>query len=75
MSIEDALKTTINDLQSKLSLKLDRDDLESLRLQIEARIKETQVIRTVVKEKPEDGEPAGFRRYLLLELFIKTMRC
>ena len=62
MSIEDALKMTMNDLQSKLSLKLDRDDLESLRSQLESRIKEIQVIKTVVKEKPEDGEPAGFRR-------------
>ncbi|KAK3749503.1 hypothetical protein QZH41_013469 [Actinostola sp. cb2023] len=62
MSVEDALKTTLTDLQSKLSLKLDRNDLESLRSQLESRINDIQIVKRVVIEKPEDGEPAGFRR-------------
>ena len=62
MSIEDALKETLSELQSKLNLKLDRNDLDSLRDQLESRIREIQVIRTTIKEKAEDAEPAGFRR-------------
>ncbi|XP_068730764.1 glutamine-rich protein 2-like isoform X1 [Montipora capricornis] len=63
MSIEDALKETLQELQSKLHLKLDRQELDSLRDQLESRIREVQVIRTTVKEKhTDDGEPAGFRR-------------
>ena len=62
MSIEDALKETLHELQSKLHLKLDRRELDSLRDQLESRIREVQVARATVKEKPEDGEPAGFRR-------------
>ena len=63
MSIEDALRETLQELQSKLHLKLDRQELDSLRDQLESRIREVQVIRTTVKEKPtDDGEPAGFRR-------------
>lgn len=63
MSIEDALKETLSELQGKLNLKLDRNDLDSLREQLESRIREIQVIRTTIKEKQEDAEPAGFRRY------------
>ena len=63
MSIEDALKETLQELQSKLHLKLDRQELDSLRDQLESRIREVQVVRATVKEKPaDDGEPAGFRR-------------
>ncbi|XP_032238374.2 titin homolog [Nematostella vectensis] len=62
MTIEDALKETLMDLQSKLTLKLDRNELDNLRAQLESRIKEVQVTRTVIQVKPEDGEPAGFRR-------------
>ena len=63
MSIEDALKETLLELQSKLHLKMDRYELESLREQLESRMREVQVTRTIVKEKAaEDGEPAGFRR-------------
>ena len=62
MSIEDALRETLYELQSKLHLKLDRDELDSLREQLESRIREVQVVRATAKEKPDDGEPAGFRR-------------
>ena len=63
MSIEDALRETLQELQSKMHLKLDRQELDSLRDQLESRIRQVQVVRATVKEKPEDGEPAGFRRY------------
>ena len=63
MSIEDALRETLQELQSKMHLKLDRQELDSLRDQLESRIRQVQVVRATVKEKPEDCEPAGFRRY------------
>mgnify|MGYP002260111927 FL=1 len=63
MSVEDALKETLLELQSKLHLKMDRYELESLREQLESRMREVQVTRATAREKPaEDGEPAGFRR-------------
>ncbi|XP_022790959.1 glutamic acid-rich protein-like [Stylophora pistillata] len=62
MSIEDALRETLQELQSKMHLKLDRQELDSLRDQLESRIRQVQVVRATVKEKPEDCEPAGFRR-------------
>ena len=64
MSIEDALKETLMELQSKLHLKLDRQELDALRDQLESRIREVQAVRATIKEKQDDGEPAGFRRYL-----------
>ena len=52
MSIEDALRETLQELQSKMHLKLDRQELDSLRDQLESRIRQVQVVRATVKEKP-----------------------
>ena len=62
MTLEEALKETLNELQNKMNMKLDRDDLDSLREQLESRIREVQMSRVMVKEVKEEGEPAGFRR-------------
>ena len=62
MSLEQALKETLSELQDKLNMKLDRDDLDSLRQQLESRLREVQISRVMVKEVKDEGEPAGFRR-------------
>ena len=62
MTLEEALKETLSELQNKMNMKLDRDDLDSLREQLESRIREVQMSRVMVKEVKEEGEPAGFRR-------------
>ena len=65
MSVEEALRETLNEMQSGMELKLNREDMENLKDELEARIKEVRAAQEkgLVGKNEIPKDPAGFKRY------------
>lgn len=66
MSIEEALRETLNDLQSGMEMKLNREDMETLKSELETRIKEVRAAQEkgLIEKNHIPKDPAGFKRYI-----------
>ena len=65
MSMEEALRETLNEMQTGLELKLNREDMENLKNELEARIREVRAAQEkgLIGKNETHGDPAGFKRY------------
>lgn len=64
MSMEEAMRETLNEMQSGMEMKLNREDMESLKIELEARIKEVRAAQEkgLVGKNEVLRDPAGFKR-------------
>jgi predicted Holliday junction resolvase-like endonuclease len=64
MSVEEALRQTLNEMQSGMEMKLNREDMENLKEELEARIKEVRAAQEkgLVAKNEIPKDPAGFKR-------------
>jgi phytoene/squalene synthetase len=64
MSVEEALRQTLNEMQSGMEMKLNREDMENLKEELEARIKEVRAAQEkgLVGKNEIPKDPAGFKR-------------
>jgi phytoene/squalene synthetase len=64
MSVEEALRETLNEMQSGMEMKLNREDMEKLREELETRIKEVRAAQEkgLIGKDEIPKDPAGFKR-------------
>ena len=64
MSMEEAMRETLNEMQSGIELKLNREDMENLKKELETRIKEVRAAQEkgLVGKNELPKDPAGFKR-------------
>ena len=64
MSMEEAMRETLNEMQSGMEMKLNREDMENLKMELEARIKEVRAAQEkgLVGKNEVPKDPAGFKR-------------
>ena len=65
MSMEEALRETLSELESDMREKLNREEMQKLTHELENRIKEVRAVQAKATEDipKTTGEPAGFKRY------------